>query len=103
MNNATVISIFNSDKSKIDKIKTQHPQIMTTFTSRILKFKPMIKKPVVANHTFFTVIIFSRINLFIRLNQFCRNKTFTRPIYQKANLHKFQKDCLQDNLLFACL
>ena len=29
---------------------------MTTITNRIFKFEPMIKKPIVTNHAFFTVI-----------------------------------------------
>ena len=37
-----IINTFNSDNSNIAKIKTQHSQIMTTITNRILKFEPMI-------------------------------------------------------------
>ena len=52
INNTTIINHFNSDNSYIIKIKTEHCQIMTTITNIILKFKPMTKKPIVANHTF---------------------------------------------------
>ena len=64
MNNTIIINIFNSDNSNISKIKTQHHQIMTTITDRILKFKPMIKTSVVANYTSFTAITFSNISSF---------------------------------------
>ena len=42
---------------------------------------------------------------FFCLNQFYHNKKFVKRIYQnqKTNLHKFKKDCHQDNLSFACL
>ena len=43
-------------------IKTQHCQIMAILTNRILKFKPMIKKPVVADNILFTVITFTNFN-----------------------------------------
>ena len=49
-----MINIFNSDNSKIAKIKSQHHQIITTL---IMKLKPMIKIPIVANCTFFTVVL----------------------------------------------
>ena len=41
---------------------------MRNITYRILKFKPMIKKQVVENYTFFTVIIFSDINYLEYIN-----------------------------------
>ena len=44
--------------------KTQHRQIMATITHKILKFKPMIKKPVTTNNTFFIATTFSNINSF---------------------------------------
>ena len=58
------MNTFNIDDSNITKIKIQHCQITTTITkkNRVLKFKPMIKKSVVADDTFFTIITFSRIN-----------------------------------------
>ena len=62
MNNTTIINPFHSNNSNIANIKTQHRQIMTTITDRILKFEPIIKKPIVANYKFLTVITFSRIN-----------------------------------------
>ena len=64
MNSTNIINTFNSDNSNIANIKTKHRQIMTTITNRILKFKPMIKKPIVADDIFFTIITFSRINGF---------------------------------------
>ena len=45
MNNTTITNNFNSDNSNIVYIKTQHHQIVTTIPNRIVKFKPMIKKP----------------------------------------------------------
>ena len=53
----------------------------------------MIKKPIIANHPFFTSITFSKINSFAY--QFYCNTTF-----KTSNL---QKDCYKDNLPFACL
>ena len=45
MNNTTVIKTLNSDNnSNIAYIKTQHCQIMTAITYKILKFETMIKK-----------------------------------------------------------
>ena len=41
---------------------------MTTIKDRIFKFEPIIEKPIVANHTFFTDITFSRINSFTYIN-----------------------------------
>ena len=44
---------------------------MTNITDRMLKFKPMIKEPIVTNHTFFfAAVIFSRINSFAYINSF---------------------------------
>ena len=56
VNKTTITNTFNSDNSNIAKIKTQHRQIMTTVTNGLLKFKFMIKRPVMANYTFFFVI-----------------------------------------------
>ena len=61
MNSTSIINTF-SDNSIIANIKTKH-QIMT-ITNRILKFKSMINKPIVADNTFSTVITFSKINPF---------------------------------------
>ena len=52
---------------------------MKTIAYRILKYAYMIKKPIVENHAFFTVLFL---------------------IYVTSNL---QKDFHQDNLSFACL
>ena len=43
MDNTTVINTFNSDKSNMTYIKTQHRQIIATIGYRILKFELMIK------------------------------------------------------------
>ena len=64
MNNATIINTFNSDNINMPKIKIQHRQIMTTITNRILKFEPILKIPIVACKTFYTVITFSNIDSF---------------------------------------
>ena len=55
MNNSTIINTFNYDNRNIGNIKTQYRQIMTTNTSRVSKFKPIFKKPIVAGTAFFTV------------------------------------------------
>ena len=49
-----IINLFSSDNSNIANIKHEYCQIMTTITDRVLKFEPMIKKPIAANYTFFT-------------------------------------------------
>ena len=56
------MNTFNRDISDVANVKTQHSQIMTTIRIRIFKFKPVIKKLIVVDNTFFTVITFSRIN-----------------------------------------
>ena len=56
MDNKTIINTFNSDNRNIANIKKQYHQIMTTITERIVKFNSMIKRPVITNHTNFTVI-----------------------------------------------
>ena len=43
---------------------------MTTVTDRMLKFKRIIKKPIVANIKFFTDVTFSRIISFAYINSF---------------------------------
>ena len=69
MNNTTIINIFDSADNNIAYIKTQHCQSMVTITYRILKFEsPMIKKPKAANHAFFTLITFRKINSFAYIN-----------------------------------
>ena len=53
MNNTTIINLFNSNNSNIPNIvANMHQQIMKTITSRILKPKRKIKKPIVAHHNF---------------------------------------------------
>ena len=64
MNNETIINPFIIDDSNITNIKTRNCQIMRIITNIISKLIPMIKKPLVANHTFFTVITFKKINFF---------------------------------------
>ena len=64
MNNTAIITTFNSDNINIVNIKKQHCRIIRIIRIRILKFKSMIKKTIVADNTFFTVITFSRINSF---------------------------------------
>ena len=64
MNNAMVINTFNSANKITAFINTQNRQVMETITYRILKFEPMIKKSIVANYTFFTVMTLSNINSF---------------------------------------
>ena len=59
--NTTIINTFNSDNNNITNIKRQHHQIMTSITNRNLKFKTMIRNPVVADNTLFTIITFSNI------------------------------------------
>ena len=61
-NNTTITNTYNVDNGIIANIKKKRRQIMRNITYRILKFKPMIKKQIVANYTFFTVIVFSDIN-----------------------------------------
>ena len=104
MNNTTIINTFNCDDSNIANIKTQHGQVMTTITNRILKFKPKIKKKNDSRQSILYCYYFSR-DQFFCLNQFYHNKKFVKRVYQnqKTNLHKFKKDCHQDNLSFACL
>ena len=41
---------------------------MTTISYRALKIKPMIKKRIVTNHTFFTFITSIRVNSFACIN-----------------------------------
>ena len=72
MNKSAIINTFNQLRWLIDtdvgKIKRQNREIMTAIIEWILKFEPMIKKPIVAKHTFCTDITFSRINSFPYLN-----------------------------------
>ena len=63
-----MVTIFKRGKRNITNIKTQHFQIVITITNRILKFKLMIKEPLVASHTFFFIITFRKINSFTLFN-----------------------------------
>ena len=62
---------------------------MTTNAYIILKFESIIKKPIVANHTFFTSIAFSKINSFAYINSIV--------------IRNLQKDFYQVNLSFVYL
>ena len=80
MKKATTISTFNG----VNKI--HHQQNMTYITKRLLKFKTMIKIPLVSNYTFFTVIAFSNINsfkklIFIRLKKILIKKLYHLCVY----------------------
>ena len=68
MNNKAIINTLNSNNSYVTYIKLQHRQIVITTKYIILKFEPIIKKLIVANYTFFTVITFSNINFFPYIN-----------------------------------
>ena len=46
MNDTTITNIFNSDNSNMNNIKTQRCHTVKTITSRILKFKPIIKNTI---------------------------------------------------------
>ena len=112
MHNTAIINILNSDNSNVANINTQHCQMMTTIANRDLIFKPMIKVPIVANHTFFTIITFSRINSF---NSITFNRSIPsilsiksiKSILSKCSIYKIHlsdsKICHQDNLPFLCL
>ena len=70
MNNRTIINFFNSDNSNIDNILRNKTvkSCPAVISYRISKFESMIKKPLVANHTFFTSTTFSRISSFAYIN-----------------------------------
>ena len=89
---STTISTFYSDDNNIANINILYQQIMTTIPSRMLLFKPIIKKPIVINHTFFTTNTFSKMNSFAYNNAIviqqlydqiyiCLNKTAIKIIY----------------------
>ena len=63
MNNITIINASNCDNSNIAKNKTI-PTSHGNHKNRILKFKPLIKIPIVINYKFFSVFTFSKINCF---------------------------------------
>ena len=68
LSNKLITNSFKSDNNNIAYIKTQRCQIMTTITYIILKFESVIKKPIVANHVFFAVVTFNKINYFASIN-----------------------------------
>ena len=105
MNNTMKINFFNGGNRNITNIKAKHCQIMTAIKDRILKFKPMIEKPIVANYMFFLYCYYFWQDKFLSLNQFYRNTAFITPSRQnqKTNLHQSQKDFHQDNVSFAFL
>ena len=70
MNNTTIINISNINNSNIAYMNTYHCQIMTTIAYRIVKYESRIKKAIMANHTFFAVVTFSRINPLAYINSF---------------------------------
>ena len=43
---------------------------MTTIANKILKFESMIKKTIITNNTFVTVVTFSKINSYAYINYF---------------------------------
>ena len=95
----TLINILDSDNSNIAYIKTQHFQSMTTIAYIILKFESMIKKPITANHTFFTVVTFSSFtSCFINSLAYISSIVFMALI-----IFNLEKDFRQDNLPFVCL
>ena len=64
MNNATIVNTFNCDNSDTAYIRTQNRQIIEAIATRILKVEPLIKKTILTNHSFFTLITFANINYF---------------------------------------
>ena len=67
---------------------------MTTIACVILQFESMIKKEIVANHTFFAVVTFSKIK------PLCLYQFYSKTAFIISNL---QKNFNHDNLLFVCL
>ena len=90
MSNTMIINMFYIDNKNMTCIKTQNCQIMTTIAYRILKFETTIKKPIVANHTFFTSITVNGISSVAYINFVRQNTVFI--------LSNIQKDSHQDNL-----
>ena len=72
VNNATIINTINSNNNNIAKKKTQHHEIMPTVANGILKFEPIIKKPIVTSYEFLLlatsfpslILILSQYNIF---------------------------------------
>ena len=64
MKNGTMINAFSRGNTNTADFKTHYQQIMATITDRVFKFKPMTKRPIVTNYTFFNVFTFNKINSF---------------------------------------
>ena len=75
--------MFYIDNKNMTCIKTQNCQIMTTIAYRILKFETTIKKPIVANHTFFTSITVNGISSVAYINSVRQNTVFYYLIFKK--------------------
>ena len=64
MNNTAIINTFNNNSNSGHQ-KIQNQKIIATIANRFLKFKSMIKIPIMADNTFFTNIIFRNIKSYI--------------------------------------
>ena len=65
INSTTIINLTVTIEISL---KLRHKIVMANIPYRLLKFEPMIKKPVVVNHAFFFSITFSGINSFVYIN-----------------------------------
>ena len=74
---------------------------MMNITNRVLILKPMIKKSIVANYTFVTVITSRSINYFAYICSIVYKSHLSKS--KKTNLYLSQRDCHQDNLSFDWL
>lgn len=96
MNNAAIINSFNSDDNNVANINTEHKYIMTNITHRILKFESVMKRSVATNHTYFVVVIISKINLFAYINYiFTQNLNDLFLQINEIDFDWSQKDCHQ--------
>ena len=92
---------FNRDNTNMANIKAKRQQIMANAMNRFLNFKSMIKIPIAANSTFFTVFTFSKISSITLINSIViQHKTHFSN--QKTNFHRNQKADFQDSLSFVC-
>ena len=62
MNNTTISNIFSNGLSNIAYVNTILYQFMGTVAYRLLKFKSIIKNPIMKNRTYFVVVTFSKIS-----------------------------------------
>ena len=77
---------------------------MATLTKIILKFKPIVKIPIVVNHAYFTVFTLSWTNSFAYISSIILQQLYDSFIeIKKVNLYQSQKDFHQRNLSFACV